>query len=64
MQCLSTVFAYLKNCCDSKNRNSRPELEKFDNKIYIEASGDVACLVEAEPCCFMRVVFRVDSVCR
>jgi len=36
---LSTAFAYLKNCHDSKNRNSRLELEKLDHKIYIEASG-------------------------
>lgn len=48
-------FASLKNCCGSKNRNSRPELGKLDNKIYMEASGDLASLVEAEYCWFVCV---------
>ena len=52
---MPTTFAYLKNCHDSKNRNSRPELEKLNNKMYIEASGDLAFLVEAESSWFVCV---------
>lgn len=47
-QSLSTAFAYLKNCHDSKRRNSRPEPEKLHHKRYIETWGDFASLVGAE----------------
>lgn len=55
---MSTAFVncfclFKKNCHGGKNRNSRPELEKLNHKIYIEPSGDLSSLVKAEPCQFV-----------
>lgn len=45
---VSAVFintlCLLKKGHDNKNRNSRPQLEKLDAKIYIEALGELHLL--------------------
>lgn len=45
---LVNSFWLLKKWPDSKNRNSRPKLEKLGATIYAEALGDFASHIEAE----------------